>query len=752
MIVCIAEKPSVARDIAAVLGANEKRDGYMEGNGYQVTWTFGHLCTLKEPHDYAPQWKQWALGALPMIPPRFGIKLISNPTYERQFHVIEQLMQHAELIVNCGDAGQEGELIQRWVMQKAQATCPVKRLWISSLTEEAIREGFDHLRPSADFQSLYEAGLSRAIGDWLLGMNATRLYTMKYGQNRQVLSVGRVQTPTLALIVNRQQEIEHFVPKQYWDLKTTYRDTLFSALVKKSDEELALEEEKRKEAIAAGKKVPKQEENRGIDLITDRAVGERLVEQIKDLPFCITGVTRKEGKEAPPRLFDLTSLQVECNRKFAFSADDTLKTIQSLYEKKFTTYPRVDTTFLSDDIYPKCPSILKGLRDYSVLTAPLEGKTLPKSKKVFDNAKVTDHHAIIPTGRQPQGLTQMEQRVFDLVARRFIAAFYPDCRFASTTVMGQAGEVEFKATGRQVLDAGWRTVFAAGTTNEEETAQEEEKTLPTFTKGESGPHVPSLTERWTQPPRPYTEATLLRAMETAGKLVTDDELRDALKENGIGRPSTRAAIIETLFKRNYIRKEKKNLIATPTGVELIGLIHEELLKSAELTGQWEKKLREIERRTFTAPQFLEELKSMVQDIVYKVLSDNTNRRITIIEPEAAKAAKGTKAATGAKAATSGKTAATSKTAKAKRSSAEKASSAAASEAAASEATASSAASAEAAAIPSAPASASASAAPDELVGKPCPLCGKGIVIKGRTAYGCSEWRNGCTWRLPFDAS
>ena len=738
MIVCIAEKPSVARDIAAVLGANEKRDGYMEGNGYQVTWTFGHLCTLKEPHDYAPQWKQWALGALPMIPPRFGIKLISNPTYERQFHVIEQLMQHAELIVNCGDAGQEGELIQRWVMQKAQATCPVKRLWISSLTEEAIREGFDHLRPSADFQSLYEAGLSRAIGDWLLGMNATRLYTMKYGQNRQVLSVGRVQTPTLALIVNRQQEIEHFVPKQYWDLKTTYRDTLFSALVKKSDEELALEEEKRKEAIAAGKKVPKQEENRGIDLITDRAVGERLVEQIKDLPFCITGVTRKEGKEAPPRLFDLTSLQVECNRKFAFSADDTLKTIQSLYEKKFTTYPRVDTTFLSDDIYPKCPSILKGLRDYSVLTAPLEGKTLPKSKKVFDNAKVTDHHAIIPTGRQPQGLTQMEQRVFDLVARRFIAAFYPDCRFASTTVMGQAGEVEFKATGRQVLDAGWRTVFAAGTTNEEETAQEEEKTLPTFTKGESGPHVPSLTERWTQPPRPYTEATLLRAMETAGKLVTDDELRDALKENGIGRPSTRAAIIETLFKRNYIRKEKKNLIATPTGVELIGLIHEELLKSAELTGQWEKKLREIERRTFTAPQFLEELKSMVQDIVYKVLSDNTNRRITIIEPEAAKAAKGTKAATGAKAATSGKTAATSKTAKAKRSSAEKASSAAASEAAASEATASSA--------------ASAAAAPDELVGKPCPLCGKGIVIKGRTAYGCSEWRNGCTWRLPFDAS
>ena len=731
MIVCIAEKPSVARDIAAVLGANEKREGYLEGNGYQVTWTFGHLCTLKEPHDYAPQWKQWALGALPMIPPRFGIKLISNPTYERQFHVIEQLMQQAEMIVNCGDAGQEGELIQRWVMQKAQATCPVKRLWISSLTEEAIREGFDHLRPSDDFQSLYEAGLSRAIGDWLLGMNATRLYTMKYGQNRQVLSVGRVQTPTLALIVHRQQEIEHFVPKQYWDLKTTYRDTLFSALIKKSDEELALEEEKRKEAIAAGKKVPKEEENRGIDLITDRAVGERLVEQIKELPFCITGVTRKEGKEAPPRLFDLTSLQVECNRKFAFSADDTLKTIQSLYEKKFTTSPRVDTPFLSDDIYPKCPSILKGLRDYSQLTTPLEGKTLPKSKKVFDNAKVTDHHAIIPTGRQPQGLTQMEQRVFDLVARRFIAAFYPDCRFASTTVMGKAGEIEFKATGRQVLDAGWRTVFTtsigaaqestngAGTTNEEENQQEEEKTLPSFTKGESGPHVPSLIERWTQPPRPYTEATLLRAMETAGKLVTDDELRDALKENGIGRPSTRAAIIETLFKRNYIRKEKKNLIATPTGVELIGLIHEELLKSAELTGQWEKKLREIERRTFTAPQFLEELKMMVQDIVYKVLSDNTNRRITIIGPEAAKSASSSKPRKKKKAAAAEEATATPTVAVADNVGSQ--------------------------AVPAA-------ALSDELVGKPCPLCGKGTIIKGRTAYGCSEWRNGCTWRQSFGAS
>ena len=732
MIVCIAEKPSVARDIAAVLGANEKKDGYMEGNGYQVTWTFGHLCTLKEPHDYAPQWKQWALGALPMIPPRFGIKLISNPTYERQFHVIEQLMQRAEMIVNCGDAGQEGELIQRWVMQKAQATCPVKRLWISSLTEEAIREGFDHLRPAADFQSLYEAGLSRAIGDWLLGMNATRLYTIKYGQNRQVLSVGRVQTPTLALIVSRQQEIEHFVPKQYWDLKTTYRDTLFSALIKKSDEELALEEEKRKEALAAGKKVPKEEENRGIDLITDRTVGEQLMEQIRELPFSITAVTRKEGKEAPPRLFDLTSLQVECNRKFAYSADDTLKTIQSLYEKKFTTYPRVDTTFLSDDIYPKCPSILKGLRDYNVLTASLEGQTLPKSKKVFDNSKVTDHHAIIPTGRQPQGLTQMEQRVFDLVARRFIAAFYPDCRFASTTVMGRAGEIEFKATGRQVLEAGWRTVFSTvigdpaqqqANQSEEETQQEEEKTLPTFTKGESGPHVPTLTERWTQPPRPYTEATLLRAMETAGKLVTDDELRDALKENGIGRPSTRAAIIETLFKRNYIRKEKKNLIATPTGVELIGLIHEELLKSAELTGQWEKKLREIERQTFTAPQFIEELKLMVQDIVVKVLSDNENRRITIMDPDATAPVK-EKRSRGNKQTLSDESTSAKPTKQRKKKATQEEGKAA-------------------------PSNHHAANTIDEMIGKPCPLCGKGTIIKGKTAYGCSEWRNGCTWRQPF---
>ena len=709
MIVCIAEKPSVARDIAEVLGARDKKDGYIEGNGYQVTWTFGHLCTLKEPHEYTPSWKTWSLGSLPMIPPRFGIKLIDNPTYERQFRVIEGLMQKADLIINCGDAGQEGELIQRWVMQKAGARCPVKRLWISSLTEEAIREGFEKLRDASDFQPLYEAGLSRAIGDWLLGMNATRLYTMKYGQNRQVLSIGRVQTPTLALIVNRQLEIQNFVPKQYWVLNTVYRDTTFSALIRKSDEELALEAEKQKEALAAGKKPKKEEENRGIDPITDRARGEELLARIKDVPFTVTSVTKKEGREAPLRLFDLTSLQVECNKKFAYSADDTLKTIQSLYEKKVTTYPRVDTTFLSDDIYPKCPSILKGLRGYETWTAPLEGTTLTKSKKVFDNSKVTDHHAIIPTGQPPVNLTDRERMVFDLIARRFIAVFYPDCRFSTTTVEGEAGGIEFKTSGKQIVEPGWRVVFGYNATaqaaeEKESKEAEEEKVLPAFVKGESGPHVPELVEKWTQPPRPYTEATLLRAMETAGKLVDNDELRDALKENGIGRPSTRAAIIETLFKRNYIRKEKKNLVATPTGVELIQLIREELLKSAELTGIWEKKLREIERRTYDAAQFLDELKQMVREIVLTVLSDNSNRRITTVEPAASSAKPAASAAP--------------KKEPRKR-------------------------------TPRKKVVAPAPVQGDDLIGRPCPLCGKGTVIKGKTAYGCSRWKEGCTFRKPF---
>ena len=729
MIVCIAEKPSVARDIADVLGAREKKDGYIEGNGYQVTWTFGHLCTLKEPHEYTPNWKSWSLGSLPMIPPRFGIKLISNPTYERQFHTIENLMQHADMIINCGDAGQEGELIQRWVMQKAGARCPVKRLWISSLTEEAIREGFAKLRDASDFQPLYEAGLSRAIGDWLLGMNATRLYTMKYGQNRQVLSIGRVQTPTLALIVNRQLEIQHFVPKQYWELKTVYRDTTFSAIIRKSEEELVLEAEKQKEAIAAGKKPKKEEENRGIDPITDHERGLALLAQIKNSPFTVTSVTKKEGREAPLRLFDLTSLQVECNKKFAYSADETLKIIQSLYEKKVATYPRVDTTYLSDDIYPKCPGILKGLRDYETFTAPLAGTALLKSKKVFDNSKVTDHHAIIPTGQHPQNLTDMERRVFDLIARRFIAVFYPDCKFATTTVFGEVESIEFKATGKQILEPGWRVIFgtpSAQSQEEREEKGEEEGVLPAFVKGESGPHVPDLYEKWTQPPRPYTEATLLRAMETAGKLVDNDELRDAPKENGIGRPSTRAAIIETLFKRNYIRKEKKNLIATPTGVELIQIIHEELLKSAELTGIWEKKLREIEKRTYNAGQFLEELKQMVSEVVMSVLSDNSNRHITIQAPAPEKSSKA-----------SAKAEAADKPKKEPKKRAPRKSAAAGKKT-------------EQASGTVATSSTEASVQADDFVGQTCPLCGKGTVIKGKTAYGCSEWKSGCTFRKPFE--
>lgn len=703
MIVCIAEKPSVARDIAEVLGARNRKEGYIEGNGYQVTWTFGHLCTLKEPHEYTPSWKAWSLSSLPMIPPRFGIKLINDPGIEKQFHIIEGLMQQADEIINCGDAGQEGELIQRWVMQKAGAHCPVKRLWISSLTEEAIREGFASLKDQSEFQPLYEAGLSRAIGDWVLGMNATRLYTLKYGQNRQVLSIGRVQTPTLALIVKRQQEIENFKPEPYWELKTVYRETTFNS--------------------TKGKFSSKEE-------------GEKFLETVKNSDFTVTDVSAQKGTEAPPRLFDLTSLQVECNKKFSYSADMTLQLIQSLYEKKVATYPRVDTTFLSDDIYPKCPNILAGLKDYAGYTAPLAGKKLLKSKKVFDNSKVTDHHAIIPTGVQPQGLTDMEKRVFDLIARRFIAVFYPDCKFSTTTVLGEVDKVEFKATGKQILEPGWRVIFAKE--QQEETKEnEEERVLPLFTIGESGPHTPDLTEKWTQPPKPYTEATLLRAMETAGKLVDNDELRDALKENGIGRPSTRAAIIETLFKRHYIRKERKNLIATPTGMELIQLIHEELLKSAELTGIWEKKLREIERRSYDAATFLTELKQMVTEIVYSVLRDNTNRRVTIMPEDAPE--KGTPQAK-TKKNSSSKTKSSdtendASPAKPKRT--RKASSNTDKEK-----------------TPQAETLFSVSTESneikgDEIIGTLCPLCGKGHIIKGKTSYGCSEWKNGCTFRKPF---
>ena len=591
MIVCIAEKPSVAKEIADILGARNRREGFIEGNGYQVTWTFGHLCTLKEPHDYTPMWQRWNLGSLPMIPPRFGIKLINDKGIEKQFAVIEKLMQDADMIVNCGDAGQEGELIQRWVMQKAQAKCPVKRLWVSSLTEEAIREGFANLKDQSEYQPLYEAGLSRAIGDWLLGMNATRLYTLKYAKNKQVLSIGRVQTPTLALVVKRQLEIQNFVPQPYWELKTVYRDTTFSVVEGRFDNE-----EKAREAL----------------------------EKITGQPFTVTDVTAKNGTELPPRLYDLTSLQVDCNKKFGLSAEQTLQTIQSLYEKKVTTYPRVDTTYLSDDIYPKCENILKGLRDYQALTAPLFGKPLVKSKKVFDNKKVTDHHAIIPTGVYPQGLTDLEKKVYNLVATHFIAVFYPDCKFRTTTVLGESADVKFKTTGKEITEPGWRVVFAGEQVDDKE---EKENLLPSFTVGESGPHTPGLAEKWTQPPKYYTEATLLRAMETAGKLVDNEELRDAMKENGIGRPSTRAAIIETLFKRNYIKREKKNIVATPTGIELIGTIRNELLKSAELTGQWEKKLRDIEKRQYEAKIFIEELKAMLNDVVRDVLSDSSTSRI-----------------------------------------------------------------------------------------------------------------------------
>ena len=689
MIVCIAEKPSVAKDIARILGATSAHNGYMEGNGYQVTWTFGHLCTLKEPNDYTDLWKHWSLSALPMIPPRFGIKLIDDDGIKRQFAVIEKLMQSADSIVNCGDAGQEGELIQRWVMQKAGAKCPVKRLWISSMTDEAIREGFSQLKDQSEYQPLYVAGLSRAIGDWLLGMNATRLYTLKYGQNRQVLSIGRVQTPTLALIVNRQKEIDSFEPEPYWVLATVYRDTTFTA--------------------TKGKFTTKEE-------------GEAAFSTIADKPFTVTAVQKKNGTEAPPRLFDLTSLQVECNRKFSYSAETTLKIIQGLYERKLTTYPRVDTQYLSDDIYPKCPSILSGIsKQYGPLMQPLMGKKLTKSKRVFDTSKVTDHHAIIPTGVPATSLTDLERNVYDLIARRFIAVFYPDCKFSTTTVLGNVEDIEFKVSGKEILSPGWRAVYAQptsqtatptpNTTSEDDDHNkgDEERTLPTFVKGESGPHTPTLSEKWTTPPKYYTEATLLRAMETAGKFVEDETLRAALKENGIGRPSSRAGIIETLFKRHYIRRERKNLVATATGIELIDIIHEELLKSCELTGIWEKRLRDIEHKKDDAADFINGLKQQVTEIVNDVLRDNTNRRVTILTDEDLKKKKKT---------TKKKTT----TAKADNKKAD-------------------------APQPTPPDSTSAD---DSIIGTTCPICGKGTIIKGKTAYGCSNWRNGCTYRVDFD--
>ena len=682
MIVCIAEKPSVAKDIARIIGANSSHNGYMEGNGYQVTWTFGHLCTLKEPDDYTPMWKRWSLAALPMIPPRFGIKLIEDEGIKKQFSVIEKLMQHADSIINCGDAGQEGELIQRWVMQKAQAKCAVKRLWISSMTDEAIKEGFQNLKDQAEYQPLYLAGMSRAIGDWILGMNATRLYTLKYGQNKQVLSIGRVQTPTLALIVNRQKEIDNFKPEPYWVLSTIYRDTLFTA--------------------TKGKFTSKEE-------------GEQSFAAIEGKPFTVTSVTKKKGTEAPPHLFDLTSLQVECNKKFSYSAEMTLNLIQGLYEKKLTTYPRVDTQFLSDDIYPKCPNTLRGLRGYEALTQPLLAKPLPKSKKVFDTSKVTDHHAIIPTGVPAMNLSDMERNVYDLIAKRFIAVFYPDCKFSTTTVLGKVEDVEFKVTGKEILSPGWRVVYGKEDTvqADDDKKTDDERTLPTFTQGETGSHQPTLTEKYTTPPKYYTEATLLRAMETAGKFVDNDELRAALKENGIGRPSSRAGIIETLFKRHYIRRERKNLLATPTGIELIDTIHEELLKSCELTGIWEKKLRDIEHRKYEAGEFINGLKEQINEIVNDVLRDNSNRHVAITTDEDLKKKTPRKRNTAPKATTVKKAAAQPK------------------------------------ATPK-PVSDTLSAQED-LAGKPCPVCGKGVIIKGKTAYGCSRWKEGCNFRKPFGA-
>lgn len=651
MIVCVAEKPSVGAYIANVLGAKQRKDGYFEGNGYQVTWTFGHLCALLDPQEYTDQWKAWSLSSLPMIPPRFSIKVSGDEGVHKQFNVIKSLIAQADEVINCGDAGQEGELIQRWVYQQAGCKCPVKRLWVNSLTEEAIREGFRQLKDQSEYQHLYEAGMMRAIGDWLLGMNATRAYTIRYargsGKDRQVLSVGRVQTPTLALVVKRQAEIDHFVPRTYWELKTNYRDTLFNAQLPAEEDEYA---------------------------ITSEEQGQALVDAIKDQPFLITSVEKKKGTEFAPKLYDLTSLQVDCNKKYSFSAEQTLQLIQSLYEKRLTTYPRVDTTYLSDDIYPKVPGTLAGIKDYFPQVAPLmglkaDGKkgagSLPKSKKVFDNKKVTDHHAIIPTGQRPDAMTADEKKVYDLVATHFIAAFYPECEVSNTTVLAKAGEVDFKVTGREVLKPGWRAVFAnersqseLNDANDANDANEEStKSLPAFVKGESGPHEPLLKEKTTTPPKYYTEATLLRAMETAGKTVENDELREAMKENGIGRPSTRAAIIEKLYQRKYIQKQGKSLRATQVGIDLIHTIISPLLKSAELTGLWEKKLREIERGEYQAQDFLTELKEMTSGVVKDV---KTNK-----------------------------------------------------------------------------------------AGMLCPVCRQGLIIRGNTRYGCSRWREGCTYAEPF---
>ncbi len=662
MIVCITEKPSVAKDIAAILGANERHDGYFEGSGYRVTWTFGHLCSLLEPNDYKPQWKHWSLSALPMIPEKFDIKLIDDKGIRHQFEIIERLFHNADEIINCGDAGQEGELIQRWVMKKAGIGCPVRRLWISSLTDESIREGFKGLKSQQEYDRLFYAGLSRAIGDWILGMNATRLYTLKYSSPGHVLSIGRVQTPTLALIVRRQKEIAEFVPKDTWEAHTIYRGANFTYTGDRFDTE---------------------------------AVGQKLIDEISSEPFVIDDVTKKKGREAPPRLFDLTSLQVECNKKFAWTADQTLRLIQSLYEKKLTTYPRVDTTYLSEDIYPKIGDTLRRMTPYARITEPILQKPIPKSKKIFDNSKVTDHHAIIPTGQSPAGIEGDEKRLYHLIAMRFIAAFYSDCEFEATTVNGHAAEYGFKAMGKVITAPGWRVLFADNKAKDDETQAKDDdsddRILPVFTKGESGPHEPFLAKKTSQPLKYYTEGTLLRAMETAGKNIDDEDLREALKENGIGRPSTRAAIIETLFKRRYIYRERKNIIATRAGIDLIASINEELLKSAALTGIWENKLRRIERGDYSPVQFIQEISTLIRQIVFNVLSDNSNRRIITDAPTETK--KETK------------TAKTEKKPRAPRTT--------------------------------------------KYEQVACPVCRRGHILKGRTAFGCSRYAEGCGFRLPF---
>ena len=693
MIVCITEKPSVARDIARLLGAATQRDGFYEGNGYCVTWTFGHLCCLKEPNDYTDMWKRWSLSALPMVPPRFGIKLIPDRGIEKQFKVIETLFSKADSIINCGDAGQEGELIQRWVMQKAKAKCPVQRLWISSLTDEAIREGFARLRPQADFDNLYHAGLSRAIGDWLLGMNATRLYTLKYrsGSDRNVLSIGRVQTPTLAIIVERQRAIDNFKPTDSWELATRYRGAVFTSTGDRYDNE---------------------------------AKAQADAEAIKDVPLYIDDIARKTGREAPKRLFDLTSLQVECNKKWGWSADRTLQLIQSLYEKKVTTYPRVDTTYLSEDIHAKIPGILRQMTPYANITVPVLAHKIAKSKRIFDNSKVTDHHAIIPTGQSPKSLVGDERQMYHLIAMRFIAAFYPDCVFEQTTVAAHAADHKFKATGRTITEQGWKVLFppkdkaqagntADTTDNEDAEEDNDNKTLPTFTKGESGPHAPFVNKKTTQPPKPFTEGTLLRAMESAGKTIEDETLREAMKANGIGRPSTRSAIIETLFKRQYIKRLRGKTIApTRTGIALIDTIKDPLLKSARLTGIWENRLRMIERGEFSAAEFVNDLKKQVNEIVVTVLSDNSGNH-TAVEKDTAKPTKTRKPRTSKAEGSKAKKAPTKK-------------------------------------APAAmPANAAPAPAPTSIEQIPCPLCHKGHLLKGRTAYGCSRYAEGCKMLLPF---